>query len=583
MSDTSNSHSDAPSERELPTKETLGIGLKNRNRFQEDSSDSDSDAVPMRKPADDDAGNDAEVDSSVSSNGDTRPGGPSGGFDSRRQGGSSDGSDSDGVPAPRPLPKEVGRVVGDGEKGGSSGDDGSDEGGSDDTSSIRAKPHMTAKPMAELFGDDDEGGSDSAKEGDDEDTFNDNYKSGGQGGSVSGRTPSVNNDDTQSWHGDGSQSGHASQQEDLTLSIPELVRPGPDAKFFITRFPNILGIKTAAFDPEQFDQGAEDDLYKFTQNIIRWRHKKRDDASGTVERDEKGEPIRETNTRLVKWSDGSLQLLIGEEVFDAAEHKVQNSYMFSRQITQSTSCLECQGKLGQKLVFKPSSADSRAHRSLALAIRSRAPKTSRIMSYSETMDPEKSNVGGGRPDGDARKREKRRFRGYRGRNGDGSKRPNMSRSYLEDGVEYDETGIKSLKADTRSGRYDEKYNFSDTSSEGEDNASDHPQEPSESNFGNRPRRVAATKAAARSKASAAARGARSTDIAADDSESEESRDAASESEEETGSFTAPANEDDESADEDGEVVRRTASKGKRKRRVMDEEEYDSDAPSGSGV
>ena len=60
--------------------------------------------------------------------------------------------------------------------------------------------------------------------------------------------------------------------------------------------------------------------FKFTTNIIRWRYKR--DSLGRLELGEDGLPLRETNTRLVKWSDGSTQLLVGDESFDVGEHPI---------------------------------------------------------------------------------------------------------------------------------------------------------------------------------------------------------------------------------------------------------------------
>jgi Leo1-like protein len=71
--------------------------------------------------------------------------------------------------------------------------------------------------------------------------------------------------------------------------------------------------------------------------------------------------------RLVKWEDGSMQLMVGEEVFDVSEHPLANSFMFVHQKTsEGTSCLECQGRLGRKLTFKPSGLHSKAHRQVPL-------------------------------------------------------------------------------------------------------------------------------------------------------------------------------------------------------------------------
>ena len=47
-------------------------------------------------------------------------------------------------------------------------------------------------------------------------------------------------------------------------------------------------------------------------------------------RDARGKPIRESNTRIVKWSDGSYQLWIGDDnVFDIRieDNKVNSQYV----------------------------------------------------------------------------------------------------------------------------------------------------------------------------------------------------------------------------------------------------------------
>eukprot|EP00904_Undaria_pinnatifida_P005599 jgi/Undpi1/2169/HiC_scaffold_12.g05555.m1 len=86
--------------------------------------------------------------------------------------------------------------------------------------------------------------------------------------------------------------------------IPVLPRPPREADVMVSRLPNILGVKTEAFDPDTYDEEAEADEFKFTTNIIRWRHKK--DHLGRLDMGEgggggsNGLPARETNTRLVK-------------------------------------------------------------------------------------------------------------------------------------------------------------------------------------------------------------------------------------------------------------------------------------------
>jgi RNA polymerase-associated protein LEO1 len=155
--------------------------------------------------------------------------------------------------------------------------------------------------------------------------------------------------------------------------------------------------------------------FKFTTNIIRWRLKPDNSAKDGLARDSQGNPIRESNTRLVKWSDGSIQLLVGNEAFNVTRHRLNNSYMYVRQVDQvslctfllipcsiqlrfwyacsqdGTSCLECHGQVSEKLAFKPSSVHSKAHRDHTLAVRHRVAKGSKpnisILSLDD-RDPE---------------------------------------------------------------------------------------------------------------------------------------------------------------------------------------------------
>jgi len=50
------------------------------------------------------------------------------------------------------------------------------------------------------------------------------------------------------------------------------------------------------------------------ENLIRWRIKK--DKNKNIIYNDNGEPAIESNTRLVKWSDGSYQLLVGKNAFN---------------------------------------------------------------------------------------------------------------------------------------------------------------------------------------------------------------------------------------------------------------------------
>lgn len=83
----------------------------------------------------------------------------------------------------------------------------------------------------------------------------------------------------------------------------------------------------------------EADEFKFTTNIMRWRHKR--DSRGRLEVGEDARPLLETNTRLVRWSDGSMQLLVGDEAFDVGEHSIDRWGSAPGTICCVLCCMDC--------------------------------------------------------------------------------------------------------------------------------------------------------------------------------------------------------------------------------------------------
>uniref|UniRef100_A0A8D2MKN2 RNA polymerase-associated protein LEO1 n=1 Tax=Zonotrichia albicollis TaxID=44394 RepID=A0A8D2MKN2_ZONAL len=102
------------------------------------------------------------------------------------------------------------------------------------------------------------------------------------------------------------------------------------------------------------------------ENTIRWR----------MRRDEEGNEIRESNARIVKWSDGSMSLHLGNEVFDVYKAPLQgdHNHLFIRQGTG----LQGQAVFKTKLTFRPHSTDSATHRKMTLSLADRCSKTQKI-------------------------------------------------------------------------------------------------------------------------------------------------------------------------------------------------------------
>jgi RNA polymerase-associated protein LEO1 len=132
----------------------------------------------------------------------------------------------------------------------------------------------------------------------------------------------------------------------------------------LTKLSNIISIEPRPFDPETYEpNGTEyiDDrgqkrVRLHDSNAIRWRWAAGDD----------GNLIRESNSRLVRWSDGSVTLAIGDEVMDVREIDVSgdHSYLFARH----PNLIQGQGPLNKKITLRPASLTSSSHKRLAAAV-----------------------------------------------------------------------------------------------------------------------------------------------------------------------------------------------------------------------
>lgn len=161
----------------------------------------------------------------------------------------------------------------------------------------------------------------------------------------------------------------------INVEIPRCVAHlGSEAHF--VKLPNFLSVETRPFDPDLFeDEGEEDDLLDEegrarlklkVENTIRWRYSQ----------DEGGNEIRESNARVVKWTDGSMSLYLGGEIFDIYKQPLQGefSHLFVRQGTG----LQGQAVFRTKLTFRPHSTDSQTHRKMTLSIADRFSKAQKI-------------------------------------------------------------------------------------------------------------------------------------------------------------------------------------------------------------
>ena len=225
-----------------------------------------------------------------------------------------------------------------------------------------------------------------------------------------------------------------------TVLLPKQQASNPEEKVFTSVLPNIIGINTECFDERTFLDQFDEDEQDASKSVIRWKY--RDNDKGELERDEGGNPIMESNARMVRWSDGSMQLMVGAEVFDveATLHKdgVLNQYLFNQQTDQDgDTVLQCSSKLHGRLSFKPSSLTSAAHRELATRIRSKHMRTKKVQEIHTTANPEVAKAKREQSLGDKirKKEQKKRRREHEGSGGAGRR---MNKRFLEEGQEEDE-------------------------------------------------------------------------------------------------------------------------------------------------
>lgn len=113
------------------------------------------------------------------------------------------------------------------------------------------------------------------------------------------------------------------------------------------------------------------------ENTIRWQEVT----------DKTGETKKESNARFVRWSDGSMSLHLGSEIFDVYKQPLQgdHNHLFIRQGTG----LQGQAVFRTKLTFRPHSTESFTHRKMTMSLADRSQKTSGIKVLSLVgKDPE---------------------------------------------------------------------------------------------------------------------------------------------------------------------------------------------------
>ena len=182
---------------------------------------------------------------------------------------------------------------------------------------------------------------------------------------------------------------------------------------------NIFQVQTLPFDPANHEiEGyvmthpvtGQQEVRAYDNNVVRWRY----GADGAPE----------SNARLIRWSDGSLQVQLGSETLDVSTVDMarDNTHLCVR-VPPPVSVLACQGQVASRLTLRPSSLDSKSHKLLAAATAMRHAKVFRVKKTLVTVDPERE-----KRDAEAAEAQKAKDRNLLRR-----KQADVARTYALDG------------------------------------------------------------------------------------------------------------------------------------------------------
>lgn len=144
----------------------------------------------------------------------------------------------------------------------------------------------------------------------------------------------------------------------------------------LVKLPNFLSIDTRPFDPETYEDEIEDDneitddegrsrLKLKVENTIRWRHAL----------DDNGNLVKQSNSRVVKWSDGSMSFFVGSEEFDILKAPLTGAH--SHLYVKHGAGIQGQAQFKSKMMFRIHSTDSYTHKKLTMRISDRVSKASK--------------------------------------------------------------------------------------------------------------------------------------------------------------------------------------------------------------
>ncbi|KAK9477582.1 Leo1-like protein-domain-containing protein [Lipomyces japonicus] len=176
--------------------------------------------------------------------------------------------------------------------------------------------------------------------------------------------------------------------QEMEITMPRyLARHLAPKKLDLLRVPNFLNVEYPAYEPEklleQLDAGEShtaefrQKLRAELQNTLRWRY--------TI--DDKNQFKIQSNSKIIRWSDGSLSLKLGKEIFNIKEKIIDDTYVAVSY--EQHEIVQFQSKINSSFTLVPTSMSSATHLRLSSAITKGQVKTRNVHNIATTEDPEK--------------------------------------------------------------------------------------------------------------------------------------------------------------------------------------------------
>eukprot|EP00554_Chaetoceros_debilis_P004537 CAMPEP_0194082156 /NCGR_PEP_ID=MMETSP0149-20130528/7749_1 /TAXON_ID=122233 /ORGANISM="Chaetoceros debilis, Strain MM31A-1" /LENGTH=584 /DNA_ID=CAMNT_0038764243 /DNA_START=230 /DNA_END=1984 /DNA_ORIENTATION=+ len=275
---------------------------------------------------------------------------------------------------------------------------------------------------------------------------------------------------------------------------------GKRVTYHMAQLPKIVAIQPDAYNRNTYNASVEEAEFgdHAHASMIRWRYKRNEQGHHIL--DENGKKIKESNAKIVKWSDGTYGLCVGKDVFNmdefnytinankgnrantknkvvnkgkdkvgkdkdkdkgkdgeeksdraqpppTAASRISKDFVYLTQkaeikdddgmLRPAGTILECVTSLQSKFIPRPATLQSDAHKKFVLKERQRMMNRAKIAEYVTFEDPEKQKADRIRNKDDMMKQEKRGGGGRRsGGGGGGRRRYGMNRSYMDDDDEH---------------------------------------------------------------------------------------------------------------------------------------------------